>query len=286
MSGYDNEIMRIRSVYREMRFLQAQRQRLDLAFQSYVRMLCGYSTHDEKEAMAESLARAQALIAGTSADDELTANVEEIRKSSIAASNVFVVAENEKVRLLEKIAKTLPIWTEWASDVRGLGAKGVGSMIGEAGDIGAYRSEAALWKCMGVGVIDGIAQGKLGNGATADDWIMHGYNRKRRSVMFTIGDAMVKQGDKYREIYLWRKEVERQKAAAMGLTVKPAAKIKARERDACISDGHIHRRAQRYMEKKLLRAIYRQWKRTMVAKTAVRQPTHDALVEAMTGRAP
>lgn len=267
MPTYDQEIASIRAVYREMRFMQMQRTRLDGAFQAYVRMLCGYSTHAPDP---EALTRAQGLIAGT-LEDPMRYAVEDVRTSNDAAAKVFIDVEKKREKRLEKIVAALPVWTEWGAGIRGLGPKGLGCLIGEAGDIGAYRSEAALWKRMGVGVIDGTAQGKLGRGASAEDWIKHGYNKKRRSVLFQIGDPLVRQGEKFRQIYLWRKEIERNRAALRGLTVKPSAKIRAGERATCISDGHIDRRARRYMEKKLLRSVYRAWRRTMVAGSDMRE---------------
>lgn len=255
----------IRAEYRDMRFMEHQRKRNDLAFQAFVRNICGYSTKAPKSEAGPALKRAQALIAGTAPDDPLAVRVDLVKAGNEQACAPFVAMEKEKVKAIEKMVKALPIWTEWAEPIIGLGAKGLGILIGEAGDIGSYRTEAALWKRMGVGVIDGVAQGKLGARAGADLWIAHGYNKKRRSALFTIGDAMIKKADSpYRAIYLARKDIERQEFIAAGYTVKPAAQIKAAERDTCISDGHIHRRAQRYMEKRLLRHMYRAWKRTMV----------------------
>jgi hypothetical protein len=261
----------IRAEYRDMRFMENQRKRNDLAFQSFIRTLCGYSTHIPKAESAPALKRAQALIAGTAPDDPLAARVEWMRAGNEAACAPFIGMEKEKVKAIEKMAKGLSIWTAWAEPIQGIGAKGIGILIGEAGDIGAYRSEAAFWKRMGVGVIDGVAQGKLTKTASADTWIAHGYNAKRRSALFTIGDSLIKATNSpYRAMYLHRKEIERQKFEALGYTIKPAAQIKEAERDTCISDGHIHRRAQRWMEKRLLRHMYRAWKRTMEAQDEAR----------------
>jgi hypothetical protein len=266
MHSYDTEIAEIRSAYRVMRFMQMQRTRIDLAFQAYVRTCVGYSTHLPKSEADPLLKRSQSLIGGEDACDPLYDAIEYARLPNQAAAATFIKIENEKVRQIEKMVDRLPIWSGWGAPIRGLGKKGVGCLIGEAGDIGSYRNEACLWKRMGVGVIDGVAQGKLPNGSPAESWIAHGYNAKRRSVLFQIGDSLVKQGD-YRQMYLDRKEVERAKYEAMGFAVKPAGKIKVGEKHACITDMQVHRRAQRYMEKMLLRHMYRAWKRTMVART-------------------
>lgn len=262
---YNKTIEEIRAHYREMRFMENQRKRMDLAFQSFVRTLCGYTTHVKSPANTAALKRAQALIAGKAPDDPLVGRVEWIRGGNESACAPFIGMEREKVKEIEAAVKKLPIWTEWAEPIPGLGAKGIGIIIGEAGDVGSYRSEAALWKRMGVGVIDQIAQGKLRENAPAELWILHGYNRKRRAALFTIGDSLIKaRKSPYRALYLSQKDIIRQRLEAEGFEIKPAAMIKSGEKATCFSDGHVHRRAQRWMEKKLLRHMYRNWRRLMI----------------------
>jgi len=112
---------------------------------------------------------------------------------------------------------------------------------------------------MGVAVLDGTRQGGLAKTAPKEAWIAHGYNRQRRSRMWNIGDALIKNGVLYRKVYLARKEYERKRAEANGLTVAPSAKIPKGRAAEFMSDGHIHRRAQRYMEKRLLRDLWQAW---------------------------
>jgi hypothetical protein len=108
-----------------------------------------------------------------------------------------------------------------------------------------------LDQCLGLAVIDGNRQGNPGKNATDEDWIKHGYNRQRRSLIWQIGETMIKAQvrkvkddadedtserraiDRYGEIYLWRKRIEIDR---VGLT-------KAEEPNK----KHAHDRAQRYM---------------------------------------
>ena len=78
----------------------------------------------------------------------------------------------------------------------------------------------------------------------------------------TSGQSLVKSnGDgKYRGIYLWRKQREREIAEAKGLTVAPSAKIPKSQSEKYMSHGHIDKRAQRYMEKCLLRDLWQAWR--------------------------
>ena len=95
-------------------------------------------------------------------------------------------------KMLSKLAKQLPVW-EWVEDVRGVGPLALGQIIGEAGDLGNYANPAKLWKRMGLAVINGGRQRKVA-GAEALD---HGYSPERRSVMYVIGDAVIKCGGTY-----------------------------------------------------------------------------------------
>jgi hypothetical protein len=114
---------------------------------------------------------------------------------------------------------------------------GLAVIVGVAGDLSNYSNPAKLWKRFGLAVIDGRAQRKVTNTEQA---IAMGYSPMRRSAMWTIGDAVIKTQGEYRELYLDRKMYEA-------------------ERDPEMSKMHCHRRAQRYMEKRLLRDLWRAW---------------------------
>lgn len=91
--------------------------------------------------------------------------------------------------------------------------------------------------------------------------IEHGYSPARRSVMWNIGDCIVKAGGPLRELYDQRKAYEIETAKAQGLTVCPAAKIPKKNAEAYRSEGHIHNRAKRYVEKRLLKMLWQEWRR-------------------------
>lgn len=180
---------------------------------------------------------------------------------SLASREVPKAHEREAEAHLERLARTLPVWTAWAADIRGFGALSLATIVAEAGDLAEYPKKGHLWKRMGTAVIDGIRQGGLRKGAPKADWIAHGYDRARRARLFVIGDSLVKQGDHYRTIYLARKDYERRRAEAAGLTIAPSAKIPTKRAAEFMSDGHVHKRAQRYMEKRLLRDLWQAWRR-------------------------
>src|SRR5690606_15972320 len=63
---------------------------------------------------------------------------------------------------------------------------------------GSYKSIAAVWKRLGLAVMNGKRQGAPGQGATADDWIEHGYSGKRRSVSWNARQQVIGGMGKWR----------------------------------------------------------------------------------------
>lgn len=136
---------------------------------------------------------------------------------------------------LAKLAKDLPV-APWVADVRGFGIASLAAVVGEAGDITTYSNPAKLWKRMGLAVMgDGTRQRRI-SGADA---LEHGYSPSRRSVMWNIGTCIIKAGGAYKEIYNTRKEYELTRVE---------------------TKAHAHNRAQRYMEKRLLRDLWSAWR--------------------------
>lgn len=236
---------------RERRFRLNLRRAITNNLYSQARSCAGFSTFDEDEQRRveqskHAKAMVDALLAGeeTEAPDAVRVHV------MLAAPSLAAIAENERAlrKLIEKTAVALPVWDAWGKAVRGFGAFGLGLIVGEAGDLALYSNPAKLWKRMGLAVMDGRAQGRPEKGAGAEEWIEHGYNPLRRSVVWTIGDALIKQGEAYRTIYLERKELEAGR---------------------CETKMHAHRRAQRFMEKRLLRDLWVEWRRAAGVEPAV-----------------
>lgn len=136
------------------------------------------------------------------------------------------------------------MWGSFAEGVRGFGAVSLAGIVGEAGDLSNYATKSKLWKRMGLAVIDGVRQGGLTKGASAEQWIAHGYSPIRRARMFVVGGCLVKNNrdGPYRRAYDQRKAYE----LAGDPDMKPII---------------AHRRAQRYMEKRLLRDLWQAWRR-------------------------
>lgn len=159
------------------------------------------------------------------------------------ARDILSGKRKEPEKILKKLATSLPAYC-WASAQRGFGDLSFGQIIAECGDLALYDNPAKLWKRMGMAVINGKSQRRVaGNGG-----IEQGYSPKRRSMMYVVGDCLIRAGGYYRDIYIARKLYESQKAPD-------------------ISKMHAHRRAKRYMEKRLLRDLWREWRNAVVPMT-------------------
>jgi hypothetical protein len=176
----------------------------------------------------------------------------------IMARKILGVERKKEEKKLTKLAKQLPVW-EWVETVRGVGPLSLANIIGEARDLSNYANPAKLWKRMGLALIGDKRQGSPGKSATAEDWIEHGYCAARRSVMWTVGDCIVKsckEGSEYRDIYNAKKEDYLNRPWCGGCHIK---EDKGEDREHC-TDGHAHNRAQRYTEKRFLRDLWRVWR--------------------------
>jgi hypothetical protein len=234
----------IRAAHRERCYAMEQRKRADLALLSFLRTQAGWRLdlpEKERKAIAE---RAKAFADGE--EDEGLKQWRPVVEASIGARAPFEAVEKAALKRMEEAAEQLPVWKSFGEAIRGFGPASLAVIVGEAGDLSIYANPAKLWKRMGLAVMGDVRQGGLAKNAPKEDWIAHGYNRQRRSRMWNIGDAIIKSNrdGEYRTLYLARKEYE----LARDPEMQP---IKA------------HRRAQRYMEKRLLRNLWAAWRQTV-----------------------
>ena len=159
------------------------------------------------------------------------------------------LVENQMIAYTKK----LPV-CEWWNAEKGRSFIGLALIVGEAGNLSNYANPAKLWKRFGVAVINGIRQGGLSKNATAEQWIEHGYNKKRRSVLWTIGDSLIKTNGKtgkYKRIYDERKKFEMKRLKKEWVADGNKAKN--------FKPLHAHRCAQRFMGKRLLKDLWNEW---------------------------
>lgn len=165
------------------------------------------------------------------------------------AREIIHLRRSEIEKSMTSQARMLPVWPRVMA-TRGFGALSLASLVGETGDLTNYSTHNKLWKRLGLAVINGERQRRL-TGAAA---IEHGYCPSRRAVMWNIGQLMFraqsawvdkntgilkKEAGPYRLGYDARKELELTRVE---------------------SKAHAHNRATRYMEKKLVRNLWRAWR--------------------------
>lgn len=301
-------IAAIRSVHRERCFAMEQRKRSDLALASFLRTVLGWRKGGDEEANKYAKERALKLISICEKELKEDAKPEEKRKpvegvdaedyqalrnivaASIMARQPFQDIEKARAKDMARYAKQLPVY-EWASDIDGFGDVSLAVIIAEAGDLSKYDNPAKLYSRMGVGVKkDGkgnlVRQGGLPKGSKADLWVEHGYNAKRRAQLYVIGDTLVKMNkDYYREVFLERRATEHAKALDEGLIPATTSKgtadnwaalnlpeltvVKELEDGVHRGAGHMTKRAQRYMEKRLLRELWKAWRAARFSETPI-----------------
>lgn len=201
----------------------------------------------EKSLTLQAKAMCRRLLAGDKKGAEvlyksaLNGGQHELAATAYLAMQPLLEGRNgiEKARLqVEKrllvLAKKLPV-APWVEGTRGVGMLSLAGIVGESGDLGSYGNPAKLWKRMGLAVIGGERQRKK-EGAAA---LEHGYNPARRSLMWTIGDCIIRAGGPLKDLYDQRKEHELPRVA---------------------TKMHAHNRAKRYIEKRLLRDLWRAWR--------------------------
>ena len=232
-------VVEIREQWKQRVHLHRAEKSLTLRIKAMCRRLASVNGKDDKKGLAEADRIYKAMLGDSDhplASAALMANGPLIEARAVIEKNRKPVEKR-----LEALAKDLPV-AYMVEEIRGLGYGSLAAIIGEAGDLSVYSNPGKLWKRMGLALVNGRRQGDPGNGASADDWIAHGYSPDRRSVMFVIGDVLIKANKgEYRKLYNERKAYE----IARDPEIKP---IRA------------HRRAQRYMEKRLLRNLWKAWR--------------------------
>lgn len=180
------------------------------------------------------------------------------REALLAASACYQLAQSRSIlksnrlvleKQLRDLAMKLPVW-EWAEKIRGFGALGLAQIVGEAGDLSKYANPGKLWKRMGCGMVEGKDGWERQRRVKGAEALKHGYSPQRRAVLYCIGDALVKVGTDYRELYLKQKlyYAENRVYESGEKAGQPWSK------------GHCHNAAQRYMEKRLLRELWKAWR--------------------------
>jgi hypothetical protein len=219
----------VRETHRQRTDLHNAEKRLTLQVKSICRRMCGGELKE-----ADALYKAIAAEGSHALALQAAAWCRPLLIARDAISEEREAAEKR----LAKAAKQLPAFA-WVEATRGISAVSFGQIIGECGDLSNYANPAKVWKRMGLAVFDGERQRRV---ADAELAVKYGYSPRRRSIMYVVGENLIRANNPdYRAIYDARKAYEIERAPDM----KPA---------------HSHNRAKRYIEKRLLRDLWRAWR--------------------------
>lgn len=181
-------IEEIRYWHRRRTFTMEQRKRANLALASFIRLQLGWSLALPQAERKRLNAQALTICSGKADAGEWQSLIDAAKH----AQAPFIAIEKQSVREMERLAQTLPVWPTFGAPINGFGPLGLAIIVGEAGDLSNYADKGKLWKRLGLALVDGVRQGALAKTAPKQDWINHGYNRERRSRIWTIGDSLKK----------------------------------------------------------------------------------------------
>jgi hypothetical protein len=246
-------IQKVVRLHAEMKFAVGTRVALTNRFAAYIRVrVLGVSTFDGKEALSkakkETARIRKALATGAPLDidgaepgDDETLRV--LAAGVDQAVEPFEKIETTKRKQLAKLAVTLP-GAAFVISVRGFGMLSFATLVGEAGDIGSYRSHQALWKRLGLAVIQGERQQRKSHALLAEE---HGYNPARRAVSWVVFDTLFR-----------------------GQSTDPPGPYRViydRFKERYIERGwvkiHAHNAARRAAGKILVKHLYQAWRRDL-----------------------
>ena len=225
---------------------------------AYIARAVGYNANMDEAGRKKTWVKAEkihtAIIKDKEPPDVVIAEAVRPLCEIFMESTAKLNAKRKDIEKMQEIeVKKLPACETWCA-VKGRAAGGLACIIGEAGDLSDYENPAKLWKRFGLAVLEGVRQGGLKNGSSKEAWIAHGYCKRRRSVMWTIGHSLIMCGGKdgkYYKIFADRKardfEILKERWIAAG---KDPEKYGPGHADAC---------GQRYMEKELLKELWNEW---------------------------
>lgn len=201
--------------------------------------------------------------------------------ASFASIGEFCKIESEREKKIIALAKRLPV-APWVEGVRGFGLKSLGAIVGEAGDLSGYATHCRLWRRFGLAPWEYQGQVKMGctwrkrshEKLPAEEWTKYKYSPRRRSVIFVIGESLLK-GNRgiYRQHYDESKTKTRKMHPEWWLCEDCGGdKAKRGKCKGCGGKGerpgHAHNHAMLLMTKLLLRDLWKEWHRRARSKRA------------------
>ena len=262
----DPLIMEIRQLWRRRQAWHRSEKSLTLAASAMCRSYVGVQGKKDKVNLKKAAALLKRIESGKDHSSAAIACL------PLLAARAQIEPQRAAVeKTLANLAKQLPI-AHVVKATSGFGYGSLAAIVGEAGDLSAYRSLRGLWKRMGVAVINGERQRCKTDTAAA---LEHGYNPARRSVLWNIGSGLIgrmgkgprpmvdedisKRNDlsQWQKLFLTRLRFEAGRDASHR---RANAKRKGKTYESF--SKHAANRAKRYVEKQFLEALRSAWRST------------------------
>lgn len=248
-------VAEIRAHHRRARLMMKASNAIKQRLSSYVVFdALGYTPGD-KAALKKGYAEAGKVIKAALADKDH--ELHNICAAIISGCEPLDAERSAREKAMVKLVKQLPVH-QWALAIKGFGDLGLAQIIAEAGDLGKYGTVSKLWKRLGLAVMNGNRQGAPGKGASAEDWIEHGYSPERRAIIWSIfSDSMFR--------HQWAAAAE---GEDVGKPKGPYGEVYARRRAHTAithpdwTKGHSHNDARRVMTKSVIADLWSAWRET------------------------
>jgi len=262
----------IRDLHRQDAFAIRQQIRIGNACLAFVRMTLGWTLDmpdkDRKRLETQSARIVKAVETGKGAkpeDAEWLVALGDLILAATGSRAPWDKVRHDVEKRMVKLARTLP-GAGFVAETPGLGMLSFARIVGEAGDLGNYPAKGHLWKRFGLAVIDGTIQGRSGLPMTASRehraaaWTARGYVPRRRSMVYVIGESLIKAQVRAVPDADGEDTGERTALGPHGAAYL-ARKAYETARDPDMRPAAAHQRAKRYMEKRLLRDLWQAWRR-------------------------
>jgi hypothetical protein len=174
-------------------------------------------------------------------------------------------------KALTKLGKELPVF-KWIHHFPGLSPYGLAKIVGEAGDLGAYKKGVSgLWSRLGLAPYAGKAVTKGRTGLTSEEWTALGYSPARRSTIWNIGGSIVGgmgRGPRPMVGEDWRSNpaYNRYQRLFIERIIYEAERDPETHGRPPTAEGkmsfsaHAANRAKRYVEKRVIKRLYVAWR--------------------------
>lgn len=256
-------IQYIRELQVKRRFCIKLQIRQENAVRALIARYCGYSSLADEATRAKLFRKAGKILAAWG-KERANLSEDEKRAGMLAADEIamfFSVQEPLRKRRadIEKemraLVRFLPGY-EFAASVAGFGELGFAVLVAEAGDLAKYPHDR-LWKRLGLAPYEGKAYSawRKAGGLTSEQWVAGGFSPHRLAEIFScITEPLFR-----RQSMVSRKP--NNQYSGYYRDVYNVRRAKCERQYPEWSKAHLHNDAMRIMTKKLIRDLWRAWRR-------------------------